>query len=244
MEETRKLTAFFEKFKSFESKNGEDDFSEENTNFNFSEWVDQLRDDLFADKFKLARDVLDLTKDTPYAEFQYSWQFVQKVISELKSHFNWTDIVYPNEVDYYDLQSLSTFIYSLLNRLTMDRHIVANEEYLAELTASLTEQGYKGQELGIKIRDKLKRVTFSNWRYNPLIKQFDKSYLWDRYLKESRNVNEHYGILFKTGDPSKFDEAPATFYAEIILETYIFLYYIKYYTLAFKKAELIDKKKF
>lgn len=228
MKDTKVLRNFYEKFKDFTTLDGSININASNTNFDIVPWINQLRDDLYGNNFELAQQLIDKTRETPYLEFEYSWNYLQAELKKNITHMNFDDQVNAVQNDYYELQTTFTFVFSLLNRLTMLHYIGSNIDYFYNL---IEDEFSKDPEANISriIRNKLKRVTFSNWRYNPLITQYENSFLWSEFLKEARNVDEHYGVLFKIEDPKAFEDTTFNFYTEIILSVYLFLFYLDFY---------------
>ncbi|MCL8212887.1 hypothetical protein LD119_00059 [Mesoplasma sp. JKS002660] len=228
MKDPKILNDFYEKFKTFETLDTSKNINPENTNFEFFTWIDQLKEQLYENNFELAQTLISQIKGTPYLEFEYSWNYLQSKLKKHQNHMNFANQVNATQPAYYDLQTMFTFVFSLLNRLTMLHYIESNIDYFYNL---IEEELEKDETANISkiIRNKLKRVTFNNWRYNPFITQYENSFLWSEFLKEARNIDEHYGVLFKIEDPKAFENTTFNFFTEIILSVYLFLFYLKVY---------------
>ncbi len=228
MKNPKVLDDFYVKFKTFETLDASKNISPENTNFEFLTWINQLKDQLYENNFELAQTLISQIKETPYLEFEYSWNYLQSKLKKHQKHMDFTDQVNATQSAYYDLQTMFTFVFSLLNRLTMLHYIESNIDYFYNLIEEELEKDATANISKI-IRNKLKRVTFNNWRYNPFITQYENAFLWSEFLKEARNVDEHYGVLFKIEDPEAFENTTFNFFTEIILSIYLFLFYLKVY---------------
>ncbi|ATG97441.1 hypothetical protein [Mesoplasma lactucae] len=236
METTKILTDFYNSFKDYKTLDGSLNINPTNSNFDLIKWVDDLRDELYKDDFALAEHVMDKIEDIiPYMEFKYSWQYLRTELIKEKEHMTFRDQVNATQADYYELQTMFTFIFSLLNRLTMLHYISTNEDYFYNLILEEQEKNPEHPNVDAILMQKLKRVTFNNWRYNTKITQYENSFLWSQFLKNARNVDEHYGVLFKIEDPQRFKESTFNFYIEIMLSVYLFLYYLDDYKAEFEQ---------